>query len=78
MGMDPVSGEEAYEITIQLVGQDAAVHYQAFKEYRKELERFLDAANSIEDAKNPDPANPGHGKPLRVRVIKEGARPKVS
>jgi hypothetical protein len=64
MGMDPLLGSEAYEVTIILEGP---VKKTAFRQFRAQLDSFIDACGQIDDGT-------GRGKKLQVRESRTGVR----
>ncbi len=64
MGMDPLFPTEAYEVTIVL---DGPVKKSAFRKFRAELDKFIDACATIDDGS-------GTGKKLQVRESRSGVR----
>jgi hypothetical protein len=64
MGMDPLFASEAYEVTVVLEGP---VKKKQFREFRKELDKFLDACGQIDDGT-------GTGRKLQVRESRSGVR----
>ena len=64
MGMDPLFGSEAFEVTIILEGP---VRKASFREFRKKLDEFIDACALVDDGT-------GTGKKLQVREGRSGVR----
>jgi hypothetical protein len=65
MGMDPLSKDETFEVTIVLEGPLKKANFRLF---RAELDKFLDACALIDDGM------PTQSRKLQVRVGRGGVR----
>jgi len=68
MGMDPVSTDETYEVTVMLEGP---VNVADFQKFRVELKAFLDKFATIA---NSHPQHPPGKNKLQVRESRGGIR----
>jgi len=70
MGMDPLSQNDDYELTIVLQGP---VKKKGFRKFKDALHDFIDACEMIESGFD-DNANPPNKLKLKVREVRGGVR----
>ena len=73
MGMDPLSPNDDFELSITLEGP---VKKKRFRDFKKALHDFIDACEAI-DSGFEDNANPPKKLKLKVREIRGGLRRKA-